>query len=46
MARVLAEYVYRLPAEARISSLLVAMPGMAFHDVPSPSRNDVSAQSM
>ena len=38
MARVLAEYVYRLPAAARTSSLLVATPGLAFQSPLSPSR--------
>src|SRR5260370_42365434 len=39
-ARVFAEYVYRLPAEARIWSLVRATPATAFHVEPSPSRYD------
>src|SRR3954452_5142405 len=40
-AMVLAEYVYREPADFSTSSLLRATPGMAFHVLPSPSRNEV-----
>src|SRR2546421_132298 len=40
---VLAEYVYRLPAAARISSRVRATPGMAFHVAPSASRYEAQA---
>src|SRR3989440_12249012 len=39
-AMVFAEYVYRLPAAARICSRVLATPGMAFQLVPSPSRQE------
>src|SRR5436305_14273579 len=42
-ASVFAEYVYREPADAMTSARVRAMPGIAFHDEPSPSRYETSA---